>query len=77
MPVMDGFAFADSLRRHPEWRSIPVVVVTAHDLTGEERRRLNGYVETVIQKAGRTREQLMEQVRESLEEYAAPRRKAV
>ena len=73
MPVMDGFAFADTLRKHPDWRSIPIVVVTAHDLTGEERRRLNGYVETIIQKEGRSREQLMEQVRESLEEYAAPR----
>jgi CheY-like chemotaxis protein len=46
MPVMDGFEFADQVRRRPEWRSIPIVVVTAHDLSNEERRRLNGYVGT-------------------------------
>ena len=50
MPEMDGFEFAARVRRHPEWRSIPIVVVTAHDLSGEERRRLNGYVETILQK---------------------------
>ncbi len=77
MPVMDGFAFADTLRRHPQWRSIPIVVVTSHDLTGEERRRLNGYVETIIQKDGSTREELMKQVRDSLEQYASPREVAV
>ena len=77
MPVMDGFAFADTLRRHPQWRSIPIVVVTSHDLTGEERRRLNGYVETIIQKDGSTREELMKQVRDSLEQYASPRELAV
>ena len=53
MPEMDGFEFAAEVRRHPEWRSIPIVVVTAQDLSAEERRRLNGYVETILQKARR------------------------
>ena len=33
MPEMDGFEFADEVRQHPEWRSIPIVVVTAAELT--------------------------------------------
>jgi CheY-like chemotaxis protein len=70
MPVMDGFAFADKVRLHSDWRSIPIVVVTAHDLTGEERRRLNGYVETVIQKSGLSRDELMQHVRAALEQCA-------
>ena len=37
MPEMDGFAFAAEVRRHPEWRSIPIVVVTAQDLTNDDR----------------------------------------
>ena len=73
MPEMDGFEFADRVRRHPEWHSIPIVVVTAHDLTFEERRRLSGYVETILQKAGDSRETLLRQVRERLDAVAAPR----
>jgi signal transduction histidine kinase/CheY-like chemotaxis protein len=66
MPEMDGFEFADRVRRHPEWGSIPIVVVTAHDLTDEERRRLSGYVETILQKAGDSHEMLLRQVRDRL-----------
>jgi CheY-like chemotaxis protein len=70
---MDGFEFADRMRRHPEWRSIPIVVLTAHDLSGEERRRLSGYVEAILQKAGDSREALLHQVRDLLADCAAPR----
>jgi CheY-like chemotaxis protein len=73
MPEMDGFEFADRVRRHPEWRSIPIVVVTAQDLSGAERRRLNGYVETILQKAGDSPEALLHQVRDLLGDYGAPR----
>ena len=73
MPEMDGFEFAAEVRRHPEWRSIPIVVLTAHDLTGEERRRLNGYVERVLQKAGGSHEALLHQLRDLLDDCAAPR----
>ena len=40
MPEMDGFQFVDQLRLNQAWRSIPVIVVTAKDLTEEDRRRL-------------------------------------
>jgi CheY-like chemotaxis protein len=52
MPEMDGFTFLDEVRRKPEWRAIPVVVITAKDLTAEERSRLNGGVERIIAKTG-------------------------
>jgi signal transduction histidine kinase/DNA-binding response OmpR family regulator len=66
MPGMDGFEFAAEVRRHPEWRSIPIVVVTAQDLTSEDRHRLNGNVEKILRKEGDSRESLLEQVRDVL-----------
>jgi signal transduction histidine kinase/CheY-like chemotaxis protein len=66
MPEMDGFAFAAEVRRHPEWRSIPIVVMTAQDLTNDDRRRLNGNVEKILRKDGDSRETLLEQVRDLL-----------
>jgi CheY-like chemotaxis protein len=53
MPKMDGFEFLDELRSRPELQNIPVVIVTAKDLTEEDRNRLNGGVERVIQKSDR------------------------
>src|SRR6516225_9104062 len=53
MPTMDGFEFMDQLRARPDWQDIPVVVITAKDLTEEDRERLNGGVERIIQKSDR------------------------
>jgi CheY-like chemotaxis protein len=53
MPTMDGFEFMDQLRGRPDWQDIPVVVITAKDLTEEDRNRLNGSVERIIQKSDR------------------------
>ena len=66
MPVMDGFGFLAAMRARPEWRHIPVIVVTAKDLTGEDRARLNGMVEDVLEKNTYTREDLMKHVREAV-----------
>jgi CheY-like chemotaxis protein len=53
MPKMDGFEFLDKLRSRPDWQDIPVVVITAKDLTEMDRARLNGGVERIIQKSDR------------------------
>src|SRR5580704_7784484 len=53
MPEMDGFEFIDEVRQHEDWREIPIIVITARDVTAEDRARLNGRVESIIQKAGR------------------------
>ena len=42
MPEMDGFEVLERMRREDAWRDIPVIVVTAKDLTREEVDRLNG-----------------------------------
>jgi signal transduction histidine kinase/DNA-binding response OmpR family regulator/HAMP domain-containing protein len=64
MPEMDGFEFMDSLRKRLDFVGVPVVVVTAADLTEEDHRRLNGAVERVLQKSDLNRDQLLTEVRE-------------
>ena len=66
MPEMDGFSFLEALRQHVAWRSIPVVVVTAKDLTAEDRQRLNGYVQCIVQKGSQTPEDLLREVGERI-----------
>jgi CheY-like chemotaxis protein len=63
MPEMDGFTFIDELRRVPGGRKVPVIVLTAKDLTAEDRRRLSGYVERVLQK-GPNKASLLAELRE-------------
>jgi GAF domain-containing protein/CheY-like chemotaxis protein len=53
MPKMDGFEFLEELRGRAEWQDIPVVIITAKDLTEADRDRLNGGVERIIQKSDR------------------------
>ncbi len=62
MPVMDGFAFLEALRQRPEFSKIPVVVVTAKDLTPAERDLLHGSVQQVIQKGAVDREKLLAEI---------------
>jgi CheY-like chemotaxis protein len=68
MPEMDGFAFVNELRKNAAWRNIPIIVVTAKDLTVEDRLRLNGYVERIIQKGAYSRDQLLGEVRDLVAE---------
>jgi CheY-like chemotaxis protein len=65
LPEMDGFDFITVLRQaeHPAWHSIPVVVVTALDLTPEDSLRLNGYIKQVVQK-GAVGENFLQEVRD-------------
>ncbi len=64
MPEMDGFEFITELRKRQEWRAIPIVVVTAKELTAEDHVRLNGCVERVLQKGAYSREELLAEVRD-------------
>jgi CheY-like chemotaxis protein len=66
MPEMDGFEFVTRLRAREEWRDIPIIVVTAKDITAEDRLRLNGYVEKTLQKSQYSRDELLRDIRESV-----------
>jgi GAF domain-containing protein/CheY-like chemotaxis protein/anti-sigma regulatory factor (Ser/Thr protein kinase) len=64
MPEMDGFEFVAEFRRHEAWRAIPVIVFTAKDVADEDRVRLNGGVERILEKGACTREALLREVRD-------------
>jgi GAF domain-containing protein/CheY-like chemotaxis protein len=74
MPEMDGFEFVTEFRRHQAWRAIPIVVITARDLSREDHERLNGYVQKILQKGTPGRDQLLAEVRELVATNMARRR---
>ncbi|MDQ1611217.1 MAG: hypothetical protein QOG00_1148 [Pyrinomonadaceae bacterium] len=67
MPGMDGFEFVQELHKLPGGSSIPVVVITAKDITLEDRLRLSGYVEKIVEKGMYSRDDLLRTVREMVE----------
>jgi CheY-like chemotaxis protein len=50
MPVMDGFSLAEYLQATPEYRDIPVVVLSCRSLSPEDHQRLNGRVREILEK---------------------------
>ena len=66
MPEMDGFGFIEELRRNPQYRHIPVVVVTAKDLTEQDRHRLHGQVVQILQKGGYSTQKLLDEIQHLL-----------
>ncbi len=67
MPEMDGFAFLERLRSQAEWQGIPVVVVTAKQLTAEERQWLGQTTQHVITKGQSAHVDLSQAVRAVLD----------
>jgi CheY-like chemotaxis protein len=61
---MDGFQFLDEIRKREDWHSIPIIVITAKELSAEDRQRLNGSVEKILQKGAYSREDLIREVRD-------------
>jgi PAS domain S-box-containing protein len=66
MPEMDGFGFMDAVRERPGLRAIPVLVLTAKDLTAADRERLNGRVQQVLTKTGTAPDELVQHLRLAL-----------
>ena len=73
MPEMDGFGLLEELHRHDRLRSIPVIVITAKDLTEEDRSRLNGGVARVIEKGAYKRDELLAYVTSVIEDRTQTR----
>ena len=50
MPELDGFGVLDGLKEDERLQDVPVIVVTAKDLTATEKRHLSGRVQGLLQK---------------------------
>ena len=64
MPKMNGFEFVAELHKHDEWQSIPIIVITAVDVTIRDRVRLDGYVEKVLRKSALSEDTLLGEIRD-------------
>ncbi|RYC32387.1 PAS domain-containing sensor histidine kinase [Lichenibacterium minor] len=64
MPVMDGFDFLKRLRQRADGGLVPVVVLTAKDVTPEERASLDGQAERIISKGSLSLPDLAHELRE-------------
>ncbi|MGQ9710549.1 MAG: GAF domain-containing protein [Anaerolineae bacterium] len=66
MPEMDGFAVLEALKADESTRAIPIIVVTAKELTEQDRHLLNHRIEALIQKGVLRSEELLEDVAAAL-----------
>jgi len=69
MPVMDGFDFLLEMRANAEWKDIPVIVLTAKDLTEEDRRVLSGRVEQIVEKGACAHDQMINLIRQVVDHH--------
>ena len=67
MPEMDGFELVEAMRMNEDWRPIPVIVVTAEELTAEDRQRLDDGVAMILEKSAHGPEELLAQIRERMD----------
>ncbi len=63
MPRLDGFDFAAEFRLRPEGEGVPILVMTARDLSAEDQQRLDGKVESILRKGSTSRSDLLAEVR--------------
>lgn len=71
MPDMDGMEFLAELNKHKDWSAIPVVVITAADLSPDHIQKLNGQVDGILRKGSYSCEELVNQLRTLTQSRAA------
>lgn len=63
MPEMDGFSVIEALRANPETATIPVIVATAKELTPDEKNRLSGHIQALLQKGDFLNDEFLDEVK--------------
>jgi CheY-like chemotaxis protein len=64
MPELDGFGVIEAIRAEPAWNNLPIMLVTAKDLTDEDRQRINGRIQALTSKHRLTPERLQQHLRD-------------
>jgi len=67
MPEMDGFEFLRRFREKTENHKVPIIVLTAMDLTPEDRKILNGKVLDILQKGSYSKEELLREIKDLIQ----------
>jgi threonine synthase len=62
MPEVDGFTVIERLKSDHQFRDTPIIVLSAKELTAQERARLTGQVETLLQKGSFLSEELLQRI---------------
>jgi threonine synthase len=68
MPGIDGFGLVEELKLDPRTKDIPVMIVSAKDITVDERKRLNGHIQAVYQKGSLSTKKFVDKVINVIEE---------
>jgi len=66
MPDVNGFDVVEALKGRPDTARIPILVVTARNITDEDRGRLNGYVTAIMEKAAFDRDRFTAEIRRAM-----------
>ena len=66
MPEVNGFDVVEALQEQPDTARIPILVVTAKEITSEDRAKLNGYVMDVMEKSAFDRDRFKTEVRRAI-----------
>jgi len=67
MPDVDGFEVIDTMKADPELQHIPIVVITAKELTAKERSRLNNQVDLLLKKGSSIDDEIIENLVQKLD----------
>jgi len=76
MPVMNGFEFIDEVRKHPEFAKIPIIVISAHDLSNTERNLLLQHTKVIIKKGEYSKQELLSSIQMILGNHLDARKRS-
>ncbi len=66
MPTMDGFQLIEQIKADADLAKIPIIVLTAKELTVQERERLSGQIDKLLQKGSFMDETLLQNIMDAL-----------
>jgi CheY-like chemotaxis protein len=64
MPDVNGFAVVEALRADPATRHVPIMILTARNLTAADKRQLNGHVSTILSRGSTAAADLIDHLRQ-------------
>jgi threonine synthase len=66
MPGMDGFGIVKEMKNDPKLRDIPIIVITAKELSTFERAELDGKIKALLQKGSFLDSELLSDIKQAL-----------